>query len=115
MPIAYSRAILPVMAVALLTAGVAPANTINIDNSPAPLTSSPSQRLTVAAAQENSPADSFSMAIDGDYSAFGDGSPFFAGGAFQGDGPVMLSFELTAGYAPDTGILHAIRALIERQ
>jgi hypothetical protein len=72
-------------------------STINIDNGPA---------------GRNSSIDSFSVAIDGDYTAFGDSSLFFAGGVFDGDGTITLSFEFTSGYAPEPGILHAIRALI---
>jgi|SRR6185312_13480258 len=118
MSVPHFRAILPAVALALLTAGVVPANTINIDNSPAPVASAiasgPAQRLIVAVAQENSSNNSFSVAIDGDYTAFGDGSPFFAAGVFDERGPIMLSFEVTSGYAPDTGILHAIRSLFGR-
>jgi hypothetical protein len=100
MPVPYFRVILPVMALALSTAGVASATTINLDNSPV---------------GQNSSTGSFWAAIDGDYGAFGNSSPLFAGGAFDGDGRITLSFEVTSGYAPDTRILRAIRALIGRR
>jgi len=105
------------MALALSFAGAAPANTINIDNRPvsiaAAVTGSPSQRLLVAVEQDDAPAESFSWTIAGDYFQFEEGSAFLAAvDSLQAESDIQLSFEFTAGYAPDAGMVHTIRALM---
>ena len=95
MSVRYFRTTLPGIILALSIAGVIPASSINIDDRP-----------------DKARTDSDSWSIAGDYTAFDDGSSFFAAGdGSQSEGAITLSFEFTSGYAPDAEIVHAVRSL----